>query len=69
MLVLHPNTEQYNSLNGYENNSSELLFVKDGSDRFIVGLEVLNDENFTAIYSQLNELEQIEYTPYEEETI
>ena len=63
MLVLHPNTEQYNTLNGYKNNASELLFVKDGSDRWIVGIEVLNDENFTAIHNQLNELERIEYTP------
>lgn len=64
MLVLHPNIEQYNTLNGYKNNASELLFVKDGSDRWIVGLEVLNDPNFKAIHDQLNELERIEYTPY-----
>jgi hypothetical protein len=63
MLVLHPNTEQYNTLNGYKNNASELLFVKDGSDRWIVGIEVLNDENFTAIHNQLDALERIEYTP------
>ena len=63
MLVLHPNLEQYNALNGYKNKTSELLFVKDGSNRWIVGIEVLNDENFTAIHSQLNELERIEYTP------
>jgi hypothetical protein len=63
MIVLHPNTEQYNTLNGYHHNSSELLFVKDGSDRWIVGLEVLTDESFIAIQSQLNELERIEYTP------
>lgn len=62
MLVLHPNTEQYNTLNGYKNNSSELLFVKDGSNRWIVGLEVLNDSNFLEIHDQLNELERIEYT-------
>jgi hypothetical protein len=62
MIVLHPNLEQYNALNGYKNNSSELLFVKDGSDRWIVGLEVLNDSNFSEIHDQLNELERIEYT-------
>ena len=66
MLVLHPNTEQYNSLNGYKNNASKLQFVKDGSDRWIVGLEVLNDPNFVEIHDQLNELERIEYTPYSE---
>jgi hypothetical protein len=67
MIVLHPNTEQYNALNGYKYKSSELLFVKDGSDRWIVGLEVLNDSNFSAIHDQLNELERIEFTPFPDE--
>jgi hypothetical protein len=64
MIVLHPNKEQYIALNKYKNNASELLFVKDGSDRYIVGLEVSNDPNFAAIHDQLNELERIEYTPF-----
>lgn len=63
IIVLHPNAEEYVSLNGYQNNTSELLFVLDGSDRYIVGLEVLDDENFTEIHDQLEELERIEYTP------
>jgi hypothetical protein len=66
MIVLHPNLEQYTALNGYKKNASELLFVKDGSDRWIVGLEVLDDTNFSEIHNQLNELERIEYTPYAE---
>ena len=66
ILVLHPNNEQYNALNGYKHNTSELLFVLDGSNRYIVGLEVLNDSNFTEIHDQLNELERIEYTPNEQ---
>jgi hypothetical protein len=68
MIVLHPNTEQYTALNGYKHNSSELLFVKDGSDRWIVGTEVLNDPNFAEIHDQLNELERIEFTPFPDET-
>ena len=64
MIVLHPTTEQYNALNGYKHNSSELLFVKDGSDRWIVGLQVLSDFNFAEIHDALNELERIEYTPF-----
>ena len=68
MIVLHPNTEQYNALNGYKNKSSELLFVLDGSGRYIVGLQVLNDPNFSEIHDQLNELERIEYTPIPDET-
>lgn len=66
IIVLHPNEEQYTALNGYKHNSSELLFVKDGSNRWIVGTEVLNDANFEAIHEQLNQLERIEYTPSEE---
>lgn len=64
MIVLHPNEQQYNELNGYKNNTSELLFVLDGSGRYIVGLEVLSDPNFAEIHEALNELERIEYTPY-----
>jgi hypothetical protein len=64
IIVLHPNAEQYNALNGYKHNSSELLFVKDGSDRFIVGLEVLSDSNFAEIHDQLEQLERIEFTPF-----
>ena len=67
MIVLHPNLEQYNALNGYSKNSSKLEFVKDGSDKWIVGVEVLNDTNFEAIHNQLNELERIEYTPFADE--
>jgi len=63
MIVLHPNTEQYNALNGYKNKSSELLFVKDGSDIWIVGTQVLNDPHFSEIHEQLEQLERIEYTP------
>jgi len=65
MIVLHPNTKQYNALNGYKHKSSELLFVKGGSDRWIVGLQVLNDPNFAGINNQLEQLERIEYTPIE----
>ena len=67
MDVLSPTQEQYNQLNGYKNNSSELIFVKDYSDRYIVGLEVLEDENFTEIIDQLNQLKIIEYTPFPDE--
>jgi len=67
MIVLHPNTQQYNALNGYKNKSSELIFVKDGSDKWIVGTQVLNDPHFSEIHDQLDQLERIEYTPIPEE--
>jgi hypothetical protein len=66
MIVLHPNEEQYNALNGYTNDVYKLIFAIDGSGRYIVGLEVLNDSNFSEIHEQLLELEQITYTPIEE---
>ena len=69
MIVLHPNTGQYNALDGYQNGSSILKFVKDGSDRWIVGLNVLTDPKFEAICKQLEQLERIEYTPILEEEI
>jgi hypothetical protein len=61
MKVLKATKTQYNSLNGYENGLSRLEFAKDVNDNWIVGLEVLNDNNFEAIHPQLNELTQIEY--------
>ncbi len=67
IIVLTPTEEQYNALNGYKHNNSELLFVKDGSDRWIVGTEVLNDPNFAEIHNDLEQLEKIEYTPFSQE--
>ena len=66
MIVLHPNTEQYNALNGYTSNNARLEFAIDGSGRYIVGLEVLDDPNFSEIHDALDQLERIEYTPYED---
>ena len=66
IIVLTPTQEQYNALNCYKHKSSELLFVKDGSDKWIVGLEVLNDPNFAEIRNDLEQLERIEYTPFSE---
>jgi len=66
IIVLNPNAEQYTALNGYKHNSSELIFVKDGSNRWIVGLQVLNDPNFAEIHDALNALKRITYTPFPE---
>lgn len=66
MIVLHANNEQYAQLNGYKKNESELIFAIDGSGKFIVGLEVLNDTNFSKIHKQLDALERVEYTPVDE---
>lgn len=67
MIVLHANNEQHAQLNGYRKNESELLFAIDGSGKYIVGLEVLNDPNFADIHEQLDALERVEYTPINED--
>ncbi len=63
MLVLKANTEQYNTLNYYENNGNILEFVKDGNDNWIVGMNVLTAECFYEIWHKLSQLETIEYIP------
>lgn len=66
MIVLHPNTEQYNQLNGYQNGRSILEFVLDASNRYVIGIEILDDPIFEAIHEELNKLERIEFTPFPE---
>jgi hypothetical protein len=61
MKVLKATKTQYNSLNGYENGLSKLEFAKDINDNWIVGLEVLEDDNFAEIKEQLSKLTQIEF--------
>jgi hypothetical protein len=61
MKVLKATKTQYNSLNGYENGLSKLEFAKDINDNWIVGLEVLEDENFAEIKEQLSKLTVIEF--------
>ena len=63
MLVLKANATQYKDLNGYQKGVSKLEFIKDGSDKWIVGIEVLNDPYFEEIKDQLSGLTKIEYTP------
>lgn len=61
MLVLKANQSQYDELNGYISGVSELLFVKDGANNWIVGKEVIHNGNFLDIRDQLLKLEEIEY--------
>lgn len=64
IIVLHPNEAQYNALNMYKNLSSQIIFFKDYSDRYVLGMSVFQDENLEPIHDQLNELERIEFTPF-----
>lgn len=67
MIVLLANKEQYNKLNGYKNDFVALQFAKDGLDRWVIGMQVLEDINLKEIYNQLNELERVEYIPIKED--
>lgn len=61
MIVLLATTEQYEILNGYSNGTSKLSFIQDNNDRWIVGVEVLDDLNFSEILNDLLILDRIEF--------
>ena len=63
MEVLKANTAQYEALNGFTNGNSRIKFVKDADDNYIIGKEVLTDDEFLEIRNQLEELEVITYNP------
>ena len=67
MKVLKATQSQYEALNGYTNKASELLFIQDKFNNWIVGKEVLNDVNFLEIKPQLLELSEIDFIPKETE--
>lgn len=69
MMVLKATQEQFNELNGYANNQSILIFIKDKNFNFIVGEQVLNDVDFREIKDKLLQLEVIEYSPITEQSI
>jgi hypothetical protein len=67
MKVLKATLAQYEALNGYTNKASQLLFIQDKFDNWIVGKEVLSDVNFLEIKPQLLELSEIDFIPKETE--
>jgi len=63
MEVLKANTAQYEALNGFTNGNSYISFIQDANDNWIIGKEVLTDDEFLEIRNQLEELEVINYNP------
>jgi len=63
MKVLKATQQQYESLNGYVNGVHKLEFSKDANDNWIVGTQVLIGDAFSSIASELNQLEEIDYSP------
>jgi hypothetical protein len=64
MIALFANSTQLQQLNGYTFGNAVLDFAP-YNDGGIVGLQVLDDPNFSEIHNQLDELERIEFTPNE----
>lgn len=61
MIVLKATLAQKKALEGFYLNGAELKFIQDLNKNWVVNLSVLEDENFSEIQSQLNELKKIEY--------
>jgi len=67
MKVLKANTQQYEALQGFANGSHIIDFSLDADDNYIIGKQVLTDDNFLEIRNQLEQLEVIPYNPKETE--
>lgn len=63
MKVLKATQQQYESINGFQNGVNKIEFVKDANDNWIVSFKVKENQAFSEIFSQLNELEEIDYNP------
>ena len=61
MQVLKATEDQYESINGYKNGDSIILFSKDANEEWVVGEAVIPDPAFAKIKAELEELEKIEY--------
>lgn len=61
MKVLKATASQYKLLNGFQKETSKLDFVKDQNNNWIVGTEVLTDQNFEEIKPQLLNLTEIDF--------
>lgn len=61
MKVLKATNTQVSNLIGTYKNGAELRFAKDANGNNIVGTEVLTDDDFIEIRTQLEALPQIDY--------
>ena len=63
MDVLKANTQQYEVLQGFANGNHIIDFSLDADDNWIIGKEILTDDEFLEIRNQLKQLEVIPYNP------
>ena len=67
MEVLKANIQQYEVLQGFANGNHVIEFSLDADDNYIIGKQVLTDDNFIEIRESLKELKVINYNPKETE--
>jgi len=65
--VLKATPEQYEKLNGYTNGVSMIEFIEDANGGYVISVDVVQDEAFSEIHSDLLKLELVEYTPRNEQ--
>jgi hypothetical protein len=69
MEVLTATFTQKKALEGIYRNHSELKFTIDANNKYIVGLEILNDDNFIEIREELLSLTKIDYVKPKENAL
>jgi hypothetical protein len=62
-MVLKATQEQYNELNGFTYGVSILEFIKDKNNQWVIGEEVINNDDFLSIKDKLLNLTVIEFIP------
>jgi hypothetical protein len=67
MEVIKANIQQYEALQGFSNGNHVIDFSLDADDNYIIGKQVLTDDNFIEIRESLKELKVINYNPKETE--
>lgn len=63
MKVLLATNEQKKDLEGIYKSGSELKFILDFNNNWVVNKNVIDDGNFSDINKQLKELKEIEFIP------
>ena len=55
------------ALEGFYSNNTELVFIQDKNNNWIVGINVIDAPEFEEIKTQLQALEQIDFEPIQAE--
>lgn len=63
MIVLTATVEQKEALEGFYENGTELRFIQDANDNWVVNIHVIENGSFLEIREELQSLPQIVYQP------